>query len=332
MKKLGYLFKWSKKYILLLIIVIVLQILIPVTYSYVPQFTKYIFDYVLDNTGEPNTLPLFILNIFGNYSGVAAAGAVAIALIIYQALRVLMICTSAFTKSVFSESISKDIRISLFKHIQDLRISRHNNLDIGDMIQRSTSDVDTIRQFLSQQFPDIFYIVTMMVAGSIQMASVNIGITFVTLIIIPVTVISSFIFFKFITKQFDVVEKVEAELSTTIQENINGVRVVKAFNKEIDEINKFKKKSKVYVDESIRVNQGMAVYWGLSDGLCALQYAATIFYCIYLAEFTNVSIGDIVVCVSYISMMIYPIRNLGRIIGDFGKSIVAAKRINDVLV
>ena len=120
-------------------------------------------------------------------------------------------------------------------------------------------------------------------------------------------------------------------MTSTIQENVNGVRVVKAFNKEVDEINKFKKKSRAYVEESLKVNTGMAYYWGLGDGLCQLQFTITIFYCIYLAEFTNVSVGDIVVCVSYISMLIYPIRNLGRIISDFGKSIVAAKRIEDVL-
>ena len=331
MKKLRKLFKWSKRYILLLLAVIAFQILIPFSYSYVPQFTKYIFDYVLDNTGKENTLPVFLINYFQRFTGIKAALVVAIALVLFQFVRALLMFSSRYVKSVFSENISKDMRISLFKHVQDLKVSRHNNLDTGDMIQRCTSDVDTIRQFLSEQFPEIFYIFTTMIAGSIQMANINTGITFVTLIIVPVTVITSIIFFKFITKQFAKVEVVEADMSTAIQENINGVRVVKAFNKEIDEINKFKKKSKAYVDESIRVNKGMAYYWGLSDGLCALQYAATIFYCIYLAEFTDISVGDIVVCVSYISMMIYPIRNLGRIIGDFGKSIVAAGRINEVL-
>lgn len=331
MKKIKMLFKWSKPYILLLIAVVAFQMLIPLTYSYVPQFTKYIFDYVLENTGKENTLPKFLIEFFQSYSGIKAAGVVAITLIVFQTLRAAMMFLSRYVKSIFAENISKDIRISLFKHVQDLKISRHNNLDTGDMIQRSTSDVDTIRQFLSEQFPEIFYIFTTMIAGSIQMAIVNVGITFVTLIIIPVTVVSSIIFFKFITKQFAKVEVVEANMSTAIQENINGVRVVKAFNTEIDEIKNFKEKSKAFVDESLKVNKGMAYYWGISDGLCALQYAATIFYCIYLAEFTNISVGDIVVCVSYISMMIYPIRNLGRIIGDFGKSIVAAGRIEEVL-
>ena len=149
MKKIKMLFKWSKPYILLLIAVVAFQMLIPLTYSYVPQFTKYIFDYVLENTGKENTLPKFLIEFFQSYSGIKAAGVVAITLIVFQTLRAAMMFLSRYVKSIFAENISKDIRISLFKHVQDLKISRHNNLDTGDMIQRSTSDVDTIRQFLS---------------------------------------------------------------------------------------------------------------------------------------------------------------------------------------
>lgn len=329
--RLRNLFKWAKNYIWLFVLVLIVQMIIPFTYSYVPQFTKYIFDYVLDNTGAKNTLPRFLLDFFGEFSGIQAAAVVGLVLVGFQLFRALMMFLNRYLKSLFSENIARDMRVKMFKHVQDLKVSRHNNLDTGDMIQRCTSDNETIRQFLSNQLPELFYIFTTMIAGSIQMASVNKGITFVTLIIVPISFVTSIIFFRFITKQFDKVEKVEADMTSCIQENVNGVRVVKAFNKEVDEINKFKKKSKRFVEESLKVNTGMSVYWGLGDGLVALQYAATIFYCIYLAEKGNVSVGDIVVCVSYIAMLVYPIRNLGRIISDFGKSIVAANRIEEVL-
>jgi len=316
---------------LLFLAIVAFQMLIPITYSFVPQFTKYIFDYVLDNTGAENTLPQFLLDYFGNFTGVKAAMVVGGVLVIYQFLRAFMMFLSRTVKSNYAENISRDMRTKIYQHVQDLKVSKHNNIDTGDMIQRCTSDIDTIRQFLSEQLPEIFYIITTLLAGSIQMASVNRGITLVTLIIIPITVTTSIIYFRYITKQFDKVEKVEAKMSTAIEENINGVRVVKAFNKEVDEIEKFKEKSKKYVDESLKVNTGMACYWGFGDGLCALQYAATIFYCIYLAQKGTVTAGDIIVCCSYISMIVYPIRELGRIISDFGKSIVASGRIDEIL-
>jgi len=331
MKKLKKLFKWGNKYILLFLAIVAFQMLIPITYSFVPQFTKYIFDYVLDNTGAENTLPQFLLDYFCNFTGVKAAMVVGGVLVIYQFLRAFMMFLSRTVKSNYAENISRDMRTKIYQHVQDLKVSKHNNIDTGDMIQRCTSDIDTIRQFLSEQLPEIFYIITTLLAGSIQMASVNRGITLVTLIIIPITVTTSIIYFRYITKQFDKVEKVEAKMSTAIEENINGVRVVKAFNKEVDEIEKFKEKSKKYVDESLKVNTGMACYWGFGDGLCALQYAATIFYCIYLAQKGTVTAGDIIVCCSYISMIVYPIRELGRIISDFGKSIVASGRIDEIL-
>ena len=215
--RLRNLFKWAKNYIWLFVLVLIVQMIIPFTYSYVPQFTKYIFDYVLDNTGAKNTLPRFLLDFFGEFSGIKAAAVVGLVLVGFQLFRALMMFLNRYLKSLFSENVARDMRVKMFKHVQDLKVSRHNNLDTGDMIQRCTSDNETIRQFLSNQLPELFYIFTTMIAGSIQMASVNKGITFVTLIIVPISFVTSIIFFRFITKQFDKVEKVEADMTSVFK-------------------------------------------------------------------------------------------------------------------
>ena len=331
MKKLKSLFKWIKPVFPLLLIICLFQIINPLTYSYVPQFIKYIFDYVLDNTGASNTLPNFIKDFFSNYTGIKAAFMVAVLLVVFQFIRALMMFLNGYIKGVFSERIAFDMRTKLYKHIQDLPTSYHNTVDTGDLIQRCTSDIDLLKNTLSNQIPELLYIVTAFTSGALQMSAINPLITLVTLIMVPFTFILSFIYFKYISKQFDIVEEDEANMTQTIQENVNGVRVVKAFNQEAYEIKKFSEKSEVFKTSTFKVNKAMSIYWGISDGLVFLQYAITVAFCIFLAEKGSISSGDIVACLMYISSIVYPIRGLGRIIGDFGKSIIASKRIDEIL-
>ena len=326
------LFKWAKNHIFIMIVIMILTIIIPVTYSYVPQFIKYVFDYVLlPNPEAQNTLPEFLKDFFSSFDKLQSVLVVGITLIIFQLIRGGLMFINGVLKGKFSEDIAYDMRTKLYKHIQDLSFSYHNHIDTGDFIQRCTSDIDTIKSFISAQLPEILYIFASFIAGAIQMATININIMFITLCVIPITVTGGFIYFKYVSKKFDEVEEYEANMTVTLQENVNGVRVVKAFAKEKHEIEKFNKRSEKFKKESFKLNKAMAFYWGFSDGITTLQYAVTIGYCIFLAR-EGMSTGDIIVCLSYISMLVYPIRSLGRIIGDFGKSTIAAKRIDDILL
>ncbi|MBO4666886.1 MAG: ABC transporter ATP-binding protein, partial [Bacilli bacterium] len=307
------------------------QIILPLTYSYVPQFVKYVFDYILDNTGAANTLPKFVLNFFGNYEGIKAMVIVATTLVLYQLFRGILMFVNGVCRGSLSEHIAFDMRKKLYSHIQDLSYSYHNSLDTGDFIQRCTSDIDTIKSFISANMPELFYIFTSIIAGGIQMASINVNIMLVSLAGLPITVIFGIIFFKIIEKKFEEIEEYEADMTSCLEESVNGVRVVKAFAKEKYEIDKFDKKNEKFATESYRLTKKMAIYWGFSDGFVTLQYAITLGYCIYLAR-TGLSVGDLIVCISYISMLVYPIRNLGRIITNFGKATVAAKRVDEILV
>ena len=325
------LLKWAKPFILLLILICIITIVIPVTYSYVPQFTKYVFDYILGDKTKTNTLPLFIQNFFASFDGLKAVIVVAATLVIYQILRGALMFFNSYLKGCFSEGIAQNMRNSLYSHIQNLSFSYHNNVDSGDLIQRCTSDIETIKTFISTQLPEILYIFASLISGAVQMASVNIGIMLITLCVLPINLISSLIHFSYVKKKFEQVEDVESKMISCIEENVNGARVVKAFASELEEIEKFDKKNKNYRNEVEYLNKAMSIFWGFSDGFIFLQYALTIGYCIFLAQRGLVGVGDIVVCISYISMLVYPIRSLGRIIGDFGKSIVAANRVNEIL-
>lgn len=332
MKKL---FKWVKSEIWLLLIAVLFSIILPITYSYVPQFTKYVFDFVLDNNPEAvTTLPKFLIVFFENEKAKGALDCVVMVgftLVIYQILRAGLMFLSDVVKGIFGENISLNMRKALFHKIQDLTYTYHNNADTGDLIQRCTSDIDTARVFLSTELTEISYIFAAFIASAVQMSAINYKIMLVTLLIIPISLVLSIIHFKKMSAEFEKIEELESDMTSTIEENVKGIRVVKAFAQEKNEINKFTEKNIKFRDANYKLSKMIGLFWGISDGLSLLQYAVTIGYCIFLAENGLVTTGDIVVCLSYIGLLIYPIRSLGRIINDFSKSKVAARRIDEIL-
>lgn len=332
MKKL---FKWVKPYPMLLLTAIVLSIIVPVTYTFVPQFIKYVFDYVLDSNPEATTtLPKFLVTIFENSKAVSTMYCVIVVgftLVVYQIIRGSLMLLNGYVKGVFGENITLTMRKELFNKIQDLSYSYHNNVDTGDLIQRCTSDIDTAKVFLSTEFIEIFYTFAAFIASAIQMAAIDYRIMLVTLIIVPISLISSVIYFHYMSKRFEQIEEAESDMTSCIEENIKGIRVVKSFAQEKSEIDKFSKKNENFKKQNEKFSIISGVFWGISDGLSSLQYAITIGFCIYLSEKGSVTIGDVVVCLSYISLLIYPIRGLGRIINNFGKAKIATKRIDEIL-
>lgn len=336
MKKRGFnnLMKWAKPHLPELIAVLFFSLLNPLLYSYVPQFIKYIVDVVFESnlTEGRITLPSFLVSFYATFEDqLTAVVVVGVSLVIYQAMRGIFMFLNGFIKGKLAEGIAYDMRSSMFKHIQNLSFTYHNNVDTGDLIQRCTSDNETIKTFLSGQLPQLLYIIGSFTFGAVQMGLINRTIMLVSLTVAPITLTSSVLYFRYIKKKFEIVEELEAQMTTVIQENVNGVRVVKAFANETFEIEKFEKENRKFANENRYLTNSMAIYWGLSDWVTFLQYALTISVSIFLVKSEAVSAGDIIACLMYIGMLVWPIRGLGRIIGDFGKAVVASNRINEVL-
>ncbi len=331
MKKL---FRWIAPYIPLFLLVLFLTVITPITYSFVPQFFKYVIDIILgQNPTSEVTLPTFLTDFYRTFTDPGKAIlAVSGTLIIYQLMRASgLLFMNSYLKGVLAEKMAMDMRTKMYRHIQNLSFSYHSNVDTGDLMQRCTSDVETIKTFMANQFPSLFHIIGSVSAGIVQMAFISPTLMLVTLAVVPITVVMSIVYFQYIKKQFTKIEDSEANMTTVLQENVNGVRVVKAFANEQFEIEKFDKQSRKFSDESIHFSNVMAMYWGVSDGLINLQYGATLLTAIFLAKSGLVSVGDIMAALMYIGAIVYPIRNLGRIIKDMGRAIVSSKRLDEIL-
>lgn len=334
MKSVKLLFNWTNKYWLRVTVILLLTIFFPITYSYVPLFTKYVIDLIDPTvTGEITTnLPRFLVNIFERGETVVQTILyLGITLVIYQLIRAMLMFYNGYSKGVLSENISRDMRVKLYDHIQDLSYSYHNNVDTGDLIQRCTSDIDTTRGFVSAQLPEILHIIAMVGASLYQMFSINVTLTFYSMIIVPLTFTASLVYYRYVRKTFPKIEESEAKMTTVIQENLAGVRVVKAFANEKYELDKFTKQNEDFANRNLKFNSAIALYWGASDAITVLQYVITMSIAIYLSQSVTVSSSDIIAIMMLLGSFIWPIRGLGRIIGEFGKTLVAVERIDEIM-
>ena len=235
-------------------------------------------------------------------------------------------------RQILGETISKNIRKEMYEHIQDLSYAYHNNVDTGDLIQRCTTDNDVVKNFLSMQLPEVVSTFAILIFASYQMASINTTLMLVSLLVIPVSFTMSIIFCVYVEKKYTVIEEEEAKLLTIIQENLAGVRVVKAFANEKFENEKFEKQSKKYADLNLALNRKSALFWGFNDFLSMAQYLLVTAISIYLAmNTTSIESSDIVALLMLVGSFIWPVRSLGRMIGECGKSFVAAGRIKEIL-
>ena len=230
-----------------------------------------------------------------------------------------------------SESIAKNMRDRLYTHLQTLSFDYHVKAETGDLIQRCTSDVETIRRFLSSQVIEMFRAVLMIVVAAFVMTSMNRKLTLMSVVIIPFLFAFAFLYFRWVIRFFRTADESEGKMSAVLQENLTGVRVVRAFGRQQYEVEKFAAVNDDMKRKYLRVNDLLAVYWSGSDLLSMSQTALTLVFGVYMAARGEILVGEMTVFVSYISMLLWPIRQLGRILSDMGKSMVAFDRIDQIL-
>ncbi len=230
-----------------------------------------------------------------------------------------------------SETIAEKMRTRLYRHLLDMDYDFHVKAQTGDLIQRCTTDVDTVRRFLASQVIEIFRTVIMVVLALWLMASIHVKLTLISLILIPPLFGLAFWFFHWVQKLFRDADEADGALSTMLQESLSGVRVVRAFGRQRYESDRFNERADDMHDKNIRISYVMATYWAGSDMLSMLQTGMTLLFGILFATRGEITTGNVLTFVSYISMLIWPIRQLGRILQDLGKSMVAMRRCYEIL-
>ena len=230
-----------------------------------------------------------------------------------------------------SEAIARRMRDQLYDHLMHMDYAYHVNAQTGDLIQRCTNDVETVRRFLASQLVEIVRTVIMVVLALTLMLRIHPTLTLLSLVLVPPIFLLALWFFHWVQKLFAEADAADGMLSAMLQESLTGVRVVRAFGRQRYEEKRFTERVDDVYEKSVKISGVMAKYWSGSDMLSMAQTGFTLVMGIHFALKGEISAGDITVFVSYISMLIWPLRQLGRILQDLGKSMVSIGRIYDVL-
>lgn len=230
-----------------------------------------------------------------------------------------------------SEGIVRRLRDRLFDHIEHLPSTFHDTADTGDLVQRCTSDMETIRVFLSGQVIEISRAFLMLIVVLPILFALDARMAWLSLTTLPLLLIAAIFFFQRVKKIFESVDKAEAELTTVIQENLTGIRVVRAFARQEFEIEKFALKNKTFRDHNNRLIGLMGIYYGFSDIVCLGQIGLLLIVGGLWVMDGTLTVGTLFAFLTYEGMIIWPIRHMGRVLTDSGKAIVSIGRLAEIL-
>lgn len=229
------------------------------------------------------------------------------------------------------ETFAKNMRDALFVHVQKLPMSWHDKNQTGDIIQRCTSDVEVIRNFVVTQLLEVFRTSFLVIVSFAMMMSMNVRLSLIVLAFVPVVVLYSAIFYRLIARRFTDADEAEGELSTVVQENATGVRVVRAFGREKFEMDRFREKNDAFAKLWIKLGTLSGLYWGVGDLITGLQVVTVIVLGAVEAVRGTISAGEFVAFASYNTTLVWPIRGLGRILSDMSKAGVSFERVDYII-
>ncbi len=315
---------------------LILLLLCAVTYSFLELITPLIFSFFIDNIIDLQPITNGLLNNLVNMVG--GVGYIrenlwvgALAVIAVNLVLCLFVYWRGRLNAVISEGVTYEIRNELYRHLQLLPYSFHSSVKTGELIQKCTSDIDVIRRVFAGQLSQMIISVTTAALSLIIMFSRNAKLAWISMISMPLLILYAYVFFNKTQKAFQKSDEAEGRLTTDVQENLSGIRVVKAFNRERYEIDRFEKKNAEYRDLTGEVIRLLGKYWSTSDLICLLQIFVVALTGIFMARAGEITVGTFFVFITYETNMIYPIRNLGRILSDFGKMMVSAGRVCGIL-
>ena len=281
--------------------------------------------------GKEGDFPAYVMALVDRVGGFAYLGKnlwiMALAVIAVALVQVASQYTFRVYNTKASETLVISMRDQVFSHIERLPFAWHMKNRTGDIIQRCTSDIDTTKNFLSEQLTSIFRIVILLVLAIYFMVSMHPVLTLIALIPAPAVIIYSVKFHGKVHDGFMACDENEGKLSAMAQENLTGVRVVRAFGRERAEIDKFEKQNNFYTKLWEDMGKVLARFWSTSDILSGLQVMLVVVFGAYFCVKGSLSEGEYLAFISYNAQMVWPIRMLGRMISEMSKAGVSIDRV-----
>lgn len=299
----------------------------------IPMIVSFCVDYLLNNdsTSMPQELIKLLEGMGGREYFVANLHIPALLLLSVSAINGVAMFVKGRSAACFAEGSAKYLRDTLYSHLQSVPYDYHKHASTGDLVQRCTSDVDMVRRFMNMQLLEIVRTVTMFAAAIVIMSSINVTMTLLSVALMPVLLIAALTFFSLSTKYFLASDEAEGKLSAILQENLTGVRVVRAFGQQKNEFDKFTAQNAEYKLVTFKLCKLLGKFWGTTDMIGYLQIGITLVAGTYFAVTTDFTLGDMMLFTTYSAMVTWPMRQLGRILADLSKALVSLGRLNEII-
>lgn len=294
-----------------------------------PQIIKLAVDCVLGDAPLPAGLEA-LSPLLASGTGKALIAA-AILLGVVAALSGLSNYVSRMSLAKGSENFIKGMRDALFAHIQRLPFAWHVRHQTGEIIQRCTSDVEVVRSFVVNQLIEVFRTTFLVLFSLGLMLSMNVKLSLIAIVFLPVIMAYSMVFYTRIAKRFRTADEAEGELTSVVQENLTGVRVVRAFGRERFEVERFDKKNENFASLWIKLGRLLSYYWCIGDFITGLQIITIVCVGTLLAVNGEITLGTFLAFISYNQTLVWPVRGLGRILSEMSKAGVSIERVQYIL-
>ena len=233
--------------------------------------------------------------------------------------------------AIATEAIARRLRDALFHRLHHLPSRFFDEADTGDLVQRCSSDVETVRVFLATNVVEIGRSILLITAMAPILFWRDARLAALSLCLMPFITVGAYLFFSLVKRQFKVADEAEGKLTAVLQENLTGIRVVRAFARDEHEIGRFATCNEAFRNHLYRLNRLEAMYWGISDFVSLGQISVVVIAAgVFLAQGT-ISVGELFAFLTLVSMAIWPVRRLGHVLADSGKAVISLKRINHIL-
>ena len=298
-----------------------------------PQIVREAIDGIIDpsRNGTGGQFLLQWTTRMGAARPAAVLGVLAAAVVLITALGGAFTYLKGRWSGIASESIARRLRERLYDQLQHLPVSYHDEAQTGDLVQRCTSDVETIRSFYATQVVEIARAVLLLGTAMPILIAMDWRMAGVAVALMPVVCVSSLVFFAKVRRWFKQADEAEGRMTTVLQENLTGIRVVRAFARQSFERSKFAAKNADHRRLNFRLYVLMAVFYAASDFLVFLQTALVLFVGAWRVSHGTMSVGTFVAFLQYEAMVIWPVRQLGRILSEVGKTLVSLERVEEIL-
>ena len=230
-----------------------------------------------------------------------------------------------------SETLVRTMRDALYDQITVLPLSWYIGHRTGDLIQRCTADVEMVKTFVSEQMINLLRIVILIVLAMYFIAGISPALALTEALFIPVVFLYSAYFHDKVGSSYEDADVEEGKLSSIAQENLTGIRVVRAFGREQYERQRFAAQNDTYTKTYMYHSGISTAFWTTGDLVSATQVMVMTVLGAYFCVKGRISAGDYIALASYTAMLTWPVRMMAQAVSEMSKASVSLDRIREIM-